>query len=218
MSEKNKNLSNNPINRASMPKSVEDKENSFVPPEGINSDVDIKKLTEEIEKEPMNPYRYCDRAGGYYKLNMFEKALEDIDKAIEMYNKEWQFFANKGGILANLSRYGEAIKCFSKAIEAEPKDAFLYGRRGFCFFNNKDYASAIEDFKTAIKLGAQEAVYFFNLANSLKCNKEYEEALYYIDKAIEIEANDFGQCFDSEDQLEGMTAFLERREKNFKNK
>ena len=35
---------------------------------------------------------------------------------------------------------------------------------------------------------------------------------------IEIEANDFGQCFDSEDQLEGMTAFLERREKNFKNK
>ena len=39
-----------------------------------------------------------------------------------------------------------------------------------------------------------------------------------IDKAIEIEANDFGQCFDSEDQLEGMTAFLERREKNFKNK
>lgn len=39
-----------------------------------------------------------------------------------------------------------------------------------------------------------------------------------IDKAIEIEAKDFGQCFDSEDQLEGMTAFLERREKNFKNK
>lgn len=39
-----------------------------------------------------------------------------------------------------------------------------------------------------------------------------------IDRAIEIEANDFGQCFDSEDQLEGMTAFLERREKNFKNK
>ena len=39
-----------------------------------------------------------------------------------------------------------------------------------------------------------------------------------IDKAIEIEANDFGKCFDSEDQVEGMTAFLERREKNFKNK
>ena len=39
-----------------------------------------------------------------------------------------------------------------------------------------------------------------------------------IDKAIEIEAEDFGKCFDSEDQFEGMSAFLERRPKNFQNK
>ena len=39
-----------------------------------------------------------------------------------------------------------------------------------------------------------------------------------IDKAVEIEAEDFGKCFDSEDQFEGMSAFLERRAKNFKNK
>ena len=39
-----------------------------------------------------------------------------------------------------------------------------------------------------------------------------------IDSAIAIEAEDFGKCFASEDQTEGMTAFLERREKNFQNK
>ena len=39
-----------------------------------------------------------------------------------------------------------------------------------------------------------------------------------IDKAIEIEAGDFGSCFDSLEQKEGMSAFLERREKNFQNK
>lgn len=39
-----------------------------------------------------------------------------------------------------------------------------------------------------------------------------------IDKAVAIEAEDFGKCFASEDQKEGMTAFLERREKNFQNK
>ncbi|WP_055071593.1 short-chain-enoyl-CoA hydratase [Clostridium massiliamazoniense] len=39
-----------------------------------------------------------------------------------------------------------------------------------------------------------------------------------IDKAINIEAEDFGKCFNTEDQKEGMTAFLERREKNFINK
>ena len=39
-----------------------------------------------------------------------------------------------------------------------------------------------------------------------------------IDSAIKVEAEDFGKCFDSEDQLEGMTAFLEKRAKNFQNR
>ena len=39
-----------------------------------------------------------------------------------------------------------------------------------------------------------------------------------IDEAIVIEASDFGKCFLTEDQKEGMTAFIERREKNFQNK
>ncbi|MDO4534862.1 MAG: short-chain-enoyl-CoA hydratase [Clostridium perfringens] len=39
-----------------------------------------------------------------------------------------------------------------------------------------------------------------------------------IDDAIVIEACDFGKCFSTEDQKEGMTAFVERREKNFQNK
>lgn len=39
-----------------------------------------------------------------------------------------------------------------------------------------------------------------------------------IDNAINVEAEDFGKCFDSEDQKEGMTAFLERRTKSFQNK
>ena len=40
-----------------------------------------------------------------------------------------------------------------------------------------------------------------------------------IDKAVNIESEDFGKCFATEDQTEGMTAFLERRkEKNLQNK
>ena len=39
-----------------------------------------------------------------------------------------------------------------------------------------------------------------------------------MDNAIKIEAEDFGKCFNTEDQVEGMSAFLERRSKNFQNK
>lgn len=39
-----------------------------------------------------------------------------------------------------------------------------------------------------------------------------------MDEAIVIEAEDFGKCFSTEDQKEGMTAFTEKRAKNFQNK
>lgn len=39
-----------------------------------------------------------------------------------------------------------------------------------------------------------------------------------IDSAINVEAEDFGKCFSTEDQKEGMTAFIEKRAKNFNNK
>ena len=40
-----------------------------------------------------------------------------------------------------------------------------------------------------------------------------------IDEAVAIEAEDFGKCFATEDQTEGMSAFLERRkEKHFNNR
>lgn len=39
-----------------------------------------------------------------------------------------------------------------------------------------------------------------------------------MDSAIAIEAEDFGKCFITEDQVEGMSAFIERRAKTFQNK
>lgn len=39
-----------------------------------------------------------------------------------------------------------------------------------------------------------------------------------MDSAIQIEAEDFGKCFVTEDQVEGMSAFIERRTKKFQNK
>ena len=39
-----------------------------------------------------------------------------------------------------------------------------------------------------------------------------------IDTAVAYEAEVFGECFATEDQEEGMTAFVEKRDKAFKNK
>lgn len=52
------------------------------------------------------------------------------------------------------------------------------------------------------------------------CKKAIDDGLNTtIDEAIVIEEKAFGSCFATEDQVEGMTAFMEKRkEKNFQNK
>lgn len=186
MSKENKKLSNNPINRASMPKGVDDKENSFAPPEAVNSDVDIKKLTEEIEKNPNNPYCYFERGEAYKSLNEYEEAIEDFSRAIELYNKDYTFFWEKGACLHFLSKYDEAIEFYTKAIELEPNNAQIFNDRGLAFDDKEDYVSAIENFKTAIKLDPQDSIFYFNLSGAFRYNKEYEMALYYVNRAIEM--------------------------------
>ena len=39
-----------------------------------------------------------------------------------------------------------------------------------------------------------------------------------IDSALAFEAEVFGECFSTEDQTEGMSAFVEKRDKSFKNR
>ncbi|WP_294406445.1 short-chain-enoyl-CoA hydratase [uncultured Clostridium sp.] len=78
---------------------------------------------------------------------------------------------------------------------------------------------ALEDLMTEAKKIASKII-----ANAPIAVKECKDAInrgmqVSIDKAVMIEAEDFGKCFATEDQTEGMTAFLERRkEKNFQNK
>lgn len=52
-----------------------------------------------------------------------------------------------------------------------------------------------------------------------QCKKAINEGLELdMDKAIELEEKLFGDCFETHDQVEGMTAFMEKRkEKNFTN-
>ena len=48
-------------------------------------------------------------------------------------------------------------------------------------------------------------------AGIMDCKKILTEAEGNMDKAIEIEERLFGNCFETDDQIEGMTAFLEKR-------
>jgi len=71
-----------------------------------------------------------------------------------------------------------------------------------------------EAWKIANRIAANAPIALENTKTSVNATMEIS-----LEDGIELETELFGECFDSEDQKEGMAAFLEKRkEKNFKNR
>ncbi len=71
-----------------------------------------------------------------------------------------------------------------------------------------------EAWKIANRISANAPIAVENAKTSVNATMELG-----LEEGIELETDLFSECFDSEDQKEGMAAFLEKRkEKNFKNR
>ena len=75
---------------------------------------------------------YYHRADCYSELGLVDKALDEIDHAIDL-SDDYYNNCRKGQILRAEGRYAEAIKAFDRAIEIDPSDAFAYYAKGWCY-------------------------------------------------------------------------------------
>lgn len=138
-----------------------------------------------IELDPNNciayyvqAYIYKEQADVYYKPKQYERALESIDKSIELAEKKYlaAIYTLKGLILEKLKRYEEAIIFHNKASEIKP--------------NYKVIQSNLEDSKILLKesQGNMNEKVFVNIED-IK-DKEYLKALDVVKKMYELYEGD----------------------------
>jgi len=94
-----------------------------------NNDIQgaLVELRKAINANPSDPEAYYGFALAYWKSVKFDKALENIEKAIELSNKvelehpglKGEAYNLKGTILVAEKKYDEAIVCFKAAIADE---------------------------------------------------------------------------------------------------
>jgi tetratricopeptide (TPR) repeat protein len=95
---------------------------------------------------------YNNRGIAYSRLGMYQNALEDLNKAIEMKSDYADAYGNRGVIYSNLGQNQRAFEDFNKAIQLQPDFADLYNNRGVAYTKLGLYQSAVEDFSKAIDL------------------------------------------------------------------
>jgi len=97
-----------------------------------------------------SPDDYYKKAREYYKADEYDKALVQIDLAMQTdsINRDYQLL--KGSILMELKQYQESYNMFNKAVYQNPTDAMALNSRALLLFRIQQFEDAIQDFDKAL--------------------------------------------------------------------
>lgn len=120
----------------------------------------IAECTRKIQLNPNDVNAYYNRGFGYNMLGQYERAIPDLNKAIDkaiqlIPNDEslYKLYMERGISFHGSGKYARAIEDFTTVIQLNPNHSMAYTWRGICNLNLKNYsADALIDFNTAIQL------------------------------------------------------------------
>ena len=105
----------------------------------------------------------CFNRGSDYQIaGAYNRAIEDLNKAIDLKPKYVQAYFNRGSAYRGKGVYDRAIADYSKVIELNPDYALAYFNRGSAYRDKGVYDRAIADYSKAIELNPDYALAYFN--------------------------------------------------------
>jgi len=132
---------------------------------------------------------YYNRGSTYGELQLYEKALADFDRAIQLDPNDATIYTNRGVIYHKLQHYTDALADQSRAIEIDSNYARAYTNRGNAHYRLEQYDEALTDYDRAIQLDPNYALAYMSRGLLYKSLHSYneEEALADFNKAIELD-------------------------------
>ena len=129
---------------------------------------------------------YYNQAAYYFKKGEYGRAIEDLNKAIELKPDFFEAYFNRASAYFQRDEYDRAIKDLDKAIELKPDYAETYFRRGLAYSRKCDYDRAIKDYTKAIELKPDYAEAYSNRGADYFTKRDYDHAIKDYTKAIEL--------------------------------
>ena len=126
---------------------------------------------------------YYNRSVLYeYDLNDYQKALNDINNAIDMHPNNATLYGERGLIYSDLHNKAEAFKNYNKAIDMGSTNYIDYCNRGKEYDAEDEEGKAIEDFKKCLELKPDLIPGHLRIIDALLNSKRFVEARSYITK------------------------------------
>lgn len=101
----------------------------------------------------VNALFYFQREQAEMQCRMYQQALNDINKAVELAPEDADFWVEKGSVHLRVNQLDEAKAAFSKALSLNDKYAAAYRLLGYCQAMQKNTKEACANFAKAKELG-----------------------------------------------------------------
>lgn len=96
---------------------------------------------------------YVQRQSAEVQCKMYQQAINDINKAVEMAPEDPMVWMEKGSVHVRVGQHAEAIEALNKTIQLDPKAAAAYRMLGYCQVQQKKQKEACANFAKAQELG-----------------------------------------------------------------
>ncbi|BAY76665.1 hypothetical protein NIES25_31220 [Nostoc linckia NIES-25] len=123
----------------------------------------------------------------YRSMEQYDKALQNFDRAIELYPRYVEAMAKRGNTYCLMERYEDGLQDFNRVIELNPQDEKTLANRGQAYRLMERYEKALQDFDRAIELNPLYDEAIANRGFTYCLMKRYEEALQDFNRAIELD-------------------------------
>jgi tetratricopeptide (TPR) repeat protein len=129
---------------------------------------------------------YFHRAQIYYNNLEWDKAIPDLNHAINLNPDYSEAYYGLGMIDNQIGEWEKAIDDFSAVIEREPENALAYFHRGVNRTLNKSNKSAREDFKKAMELVPDEPATYLNIGITYAIEGNLKEAMNWFNQSLKV--------------------------------
>jgi len=95
---------------------------------------------------------YLDKGTAYYHKGMYDEAIAEFKKAIEIDPEFAEGYTNLGSAYAAKGMFDEAIAEFKKAIEINPNDAMAHNNLGGAYCRKGMYDEAVAEYERTLAI------------------------------------------------------------------
>ena len=149
------------------------------------------------DEEPMTAAVYFKRGNSSLDKKLYDSAIADFTKAIELDPKYYLAYNNRGIAFGRKNDFQAAIADHTRAIELAPLEENGYTNRGIARERAGDLEGAIKDFAKAIELAPRMAHLYLNRGIALLFAWRDDEAKRDFEECLRLNPS-YGQWLDEQ--------------------